>query len=71
MLHTGGHEERRATLAALAEVEVEAGDDFAGTEPVDQDRLDEILRRALREFPIERIFDHRLEAHGFEDAGAQ
>ncbi|MNY10793.1 hypothetical protein D3C86_1437900 [compost metagenome] len=71
MAFAGLHQECRATFPALAEMEIEAGDDGAGMKPVDQDGLNEFLRRALRKFPVEGIFDDGAETDGLKDARLQ
>ncbi|MNI42447.1 hypothetical protein D3C73_967430 [compost metagenome] len=67
MALTGGHQEGRPTLAALAEMEIETGDDRACPQPIYQDGPDELFGRAAGKIAIERIFDHRMEPHRLQE----
>ena len=71
MAFSGFHQECRPTFPALAEMEIETGDDGARMQPVNQDGLDELFRRALRKLAVERIFDNRAETDGLKDARLQ
>src|SRR6218665_1191545 len=52
-------------------MEIEPGDNGAGMQPVDENRLDELFRRTGREFLVEGIFDYRMETHAFQKARLQ
>ncbi|ENN88952.1 hypothetical protein RHSP_03298 [Rhizobium freirei PRF 81] len=67
----GIHQEGGAALTVVAEMEIETGDDFGGVQPIDEDRVNELIRGALGKGAIERIFDDGVEAESFQQAGLQ
>ncbi len=52
-------------------MEIKAGDDGAGAQPVDQNGIDELFRRALRKLAVEGVFDDGAEADGLENTCLQ
>ena len=67
----GGEQIGRAALAVLAEMEIEAGHDMTGADPVQDNRTNEVVGRPAGEFAVEGIFEHGVEAEDLQQPGLQ